>query len=143
MKQEQKYKKAGFTLIEAIIGLLILVMVINISQIMIQSTKQKVNSLSEDKMELIIQDLENTKHNFKLVEVRDDELTLYNQNEKKQYIFSMYKDHKMARYTPGHVPVVQGIDSLNFEKVNKLVKITIQARGKKLSDYAFIPEKKG
>ena len=143
MKQEQKYKKAGFTLIEAIIGLLILVMVINISQIMIQSTKQKVNSLSEDKLELIIQDLENTKHNFKLVEVKDDELTLYNQNEKKQYIFSMYKNHKMARYTPGHVPVVQGIDSLNFEKVNKLVKITIQVRGKKLSDYAFIPEKKG
>jgi hypothetical protein len=131
--------KSAFTLMEAAVTLLVMAMIVNLATLTIKNTQQKAKADFEVKIERIIQDLESKKHDFRLVKVNPDSLILYSKVEKKRYHLSVYAGHSMLRYTPGHMPLMLGVQKVFFHQYGNLIQIKIVANGKKSTSYVFIP----
>ena len=99
-----KNYKYGFTLAEAILALLIMVLMVNLTIMAVKATKHKAEADFEDKITEVVQDLESKRHDFRLKEVRPNRLILYSEAQKKRYELEYYSRKNMLRYTPGHMP---------------------------------------
>ncbi len=114
-----KNYKYGFTLAEAILALLIMVLMVNLTIMAVKATKHKADF--EDKITEVVQDLESKRHDFRLKEVRPNRLILYSEAQKKRYELEYYSQKNMLRYTPGHMPLMPGVRAVSFKRVGNLV----------------------
>ncbi|AEV95042.1 ComGF family competence protein [Pediococcus claussenii] len=83
----------------------------------------------DDSIDLVvlINELESERHSFTLKNCKRDSLVLFSGKENKDYILSSYK--KMLRFTPGHMPLLLGVNSCWFEKEGKFIKIHLNHNG--------------
>ena len=137
-----KNYKRGFTLAEAILALLIMALIVNLTIMAVKTTRQKAEVDFEDKITEVVQDLEAKRHDFRLKEVRPNRLILYSETQKKRYELECYSRKNMLRYTPGHMPLITGVRSVSFKQVGNLIQIKIRVNGGSHSAYAFIPPAK-
>lgn len=134
-----KNYKYGFTLAEAILALLIMILIVNLTIMAVKATKHKAEADFEDKITEVVQDLESKRHDFRLKEVRPNRLILYSEVQKKRYELEYYSRKNMLRYTPGHMPLMPGVRAVSFKRVGNLVQIKMKVYGGNYSAYAFIP----
>ncbi|MBF7103825.1 ComGF family competence protein [Pediococcus pentosaceus] len=142
MKLDKSYKKSGFTLMEAVLAMMIMFLIVNLAVLLIKSAQNKAQQSFDMKITEVVQDLESPKHVFELVEVRSDQLTLYSKTEEKRYYLGSYVNHDMLRYTPGHIPLVLGVQHVFFKKERNLIQIKLVSNGKKSISYVYIPPQK-
>lgn len=141
MRYEKSYRKSGFTLIESMLGLIVFSMIVSFALMATRISKKEMAKNYDDQVQAIVQDLESAKHGFKLIKVESDRLTLYSVVEEKTYYLSMYENHNMLRYTPGHMPLMLNVQRVWFRKESNLIRIEIMVNGKKIIEHVFIPEK--
>mgnify|MGYP005984452477 FL=1 len=129
-------------MMEAVLALMLMFLIVNLAVLSIKNAQKKAKQDFDMKVAEVVQDLESSKHNFELIKVESDRLVLYSKVEKKRYYLGSYTNHDMLRYTPGHMPLILGVQHAYFKKNGNLVQIKLVSNGKKSLSYVFIPPQK-
>ncbi|MDV7720110.1 prepilin-type N-terminal cleavage/methylation domain-containing protein [Pediococcus ethanolidurans] len=132
--------KSGFTLMETLISLLVLGIIFQIisfsTRLMTIPVKQRVNS--ED-WQILINELESSKHQFRLKSNSHSYVYLNSLAENKIYKLEKYKDQ--LRFSPGYMPLISQINAVDFDYQEPFLKLQIKFNdGEVKKDDVYIPK---
>lgn len=139
----KRFKKVAFTLIETIVAFFLVSSMFLIVHPLVNNTHRYLKRDNSIDLIVLINELESERHRFTLKDCKRNSLILFSGKENKDYVLSTYK--KMLRFTPGHMPLLLGVNSCWFEKDGKFIKIHLNHFGHDYSGRVYLNDynKKG
>ncbi|WP_395318725.1 competence type IV pilus minor pilin ComGF [Fructilactobacillus frigidiflavus] len=134
----------GFSLVETIFSLLIISIAVSLIGFTFQQMRQ--NNLNQQQASEIFRYLdliESKQFAFKSVMIKNNQLYLYSQTEKKNYIVSRYKDQiKMKTADGGYMPLILHVETASWKIHQDQVISTIKLGDKNYEFTSKLPKER-
>ncbi|WP_412990050.1 competence type IV pilus minor pilin ComGF [Pediococcus siamensis] len=133
-------KKAGFTLLETLVALGVVVVFFQVIGWGTSFLKDALTLQSHTQdWQALISELESPKHRFRFKSSQESFVYLTSLEEEKVYKLEKYQDE--LRFSPGYMPLIDEIKSVKFNYSEPFLSLKVEfSNGEVKQDEVYIPE---